>query len=89
MLTDNLDFAKNVYSVQGSTSKTMVNSFRSKGKTKLSNMPNIGSGHTPHALDTCGGGSANMFLNSFRNSYANGTMGKSLNTHINDIVPEK
>ncbi|NFA44213.1 RHS repeat-associated core domain-containing protein [Clostridium botulinum] len=89
VLTDNLDFAKNVYSVQGSTSKTMVNSFRSKGKTKLSNMPNTGSGHTPHALDTCGGGSANMFLNSFRNSYANGTMGKSLNTHINDIVPGK
>ena len=89
ILTDNIDFSKTLYSGQDPNSKSMVDSFRSKGKRKLAKIPGTGRGDTPHALDTCAGGSANMFLDSFRNKYANGTMGVSLNNHIDEIVPGK
>lgn len=85
----NLQFSDEMYSLNKNGSKAMVNSFRSKAKNRLKKMPLTGSGDAPHALDTCAGGSANMFLNSFRNKYANGTMGVSWYKHMDKIVPGK
>ena len=89
ILQQNLGFSNGVYSSPGNSSKSMVDSYRSEGRKILLNNGKMSSGQTPHALDTCAGGSANIFLNDFRNKYANGTMGSVLYKQKKKIVPGK